>query len=73
MTAQEKVDKLNAWIMNGGIVMVTSYLHCWKITKKTLQRFNDVGLPVFKAKKNELFMASGNSYVCIEGCKIKAY
>jgi hypothetical protein len=61
------------WINNGGTVVIANYLHAWQVTKKTLDRFEKAGMTFFKIKNNELFVANGKKYVCIDGCAIKAY
>jgi len=64
-------DTLLAAVADGNVVYISNHLHCWRITAKTAQRFESVGMPVLKTKAGELYMASGRKYVCVSGCAIK--
>lgn len=70
MNAQEKFD----WIINnleqGKTVYIQTFTHNIKTTPSNFHRWKGLGKDLFKVKNNDLWMASGRSYVCINYCGI---
>jgi len=70
-TAIDKLTIIMDAINAGKTVYIGTYLHCWKVTAKTLDRWTKAGIELFKVKGNSLYMAFGKRYDCIDFCAIK--
>lgn len=71
MTAQQKYEMIMSAIEAGKTVYVANYMHCYKITKKTLANWAKAGLDLFSVRGNCLHMRTGRQNDCIDGCAIK--
>ena len=63
---------INDRIAEGRTVYITTCTKVTKITPKTFHRFAANNTPVFKADETSTYMIRGNSYDCIDFCKISA-
>ena len=59
-------------ITEGRTVYITTNTRSTKITPKTFHRFAAAGTPVFKDDGKSTYMIRGNSYDCIDFCKVSA-
>jgi len=73
MTAQDKHDAIIAAIESGKVVTVSTYTQSRAIYFKTLKKFREAGIPLFKVSDDSLYMARGKHYDCIDYCKIQVW
>lgn len=64
--------KLNAALDAGKTVVIANYLHAWKVTAKTRDKFAKAGIALFR-DRNGLEMAKGRHYDDISYCSIRIY
>jgi len=69
--AKQALTRIETALGEGKTVYVQTHLRTTVINSKSLENFNKIGRPLFKAGKS-LYMSSGNKYVCIDHCRITA-
>jgi len=65
-------DAIHAKLGEGCTVLVATAARTTKVTPATAKRWERAGNQLFKATGSSLYMASGRSFVCIDGCAIIA-
>jgi len=70
MTAQEKLERIQAGIESGKTVYLTTCLKIWKYTPSTVKRFVAAGAYPFKVSGNSLYQRRGKHWDCADGCGI---
>ena len=70
MTAQEKFEKLTAYLNEGKNIYLQTHLKTTKITKKNLDNWAASGRPLLKVNGKSLYVARGKHYDCIDYCQI---
>lgn len=73
MTATEKLDRINELIGMGKTLIFSTYLKHAQVSPKAAATWKKNGWTMFKVSGNNLFMASGKKFVCIDGCKITVH
>ncbi len=69
-TAAEVHGAILSALSQGRTVYISTCMRHTKVTPKTLASWNKSGYALFKVSGNNLMMASGRKFVCIDGCKI---
>lgn len=72
-SAQEKIESLLEHIKNGKTVVISTHTKATQITPKTLAQWEKSGHTLLKAAGNNMYMASGKSFVCIDYCNISIH
>lgn len=72
MNAQDKIKKILDIIKSGKTIYISTATRSTKITPKTLNNWEKSGHTLLKAVGKNMFMASGNKFVCIDYCSIKS-
>ena len=57
-------------IKDGKTAYIATRLKTVKVDKKTLNKWDNSGYPLFKEANRSLFIARGRNYDCIDYCKI---
>lgn len=70
--AQAKMDWITQSLNGGKTVYVCTYTRATKITKKTVDAWNNAGRPLFRVSGNSLYMGAGKRYDCIDFCALRA-
>ena len=65
-------DAIHERLDSGCTILVATAMRTTKITPTTAARWDRNGDQLFKASGASLYMTSGRSFVCIDGCAIIA-
>ena len=69
-----KLSEIMECVNQGKTIIISNYLHAWRIDKKVVEKWKKCGLEVLKENsKGELFMGHGRRYDCITGCNISVW
>jgi hypothetical protein len=71
-TATEKLDWMKDRLNEGKTVYISTYTKTIRVTPATYSRSISAEYPLFKIKKQSLYIARGKHYDCIDHTKIEA-
>jgi len=70
MTPAERIKKIIGLVESGKTLYFSTPYRSIIVTPATLRRYKASGRTLFKSDKASSYIASGRSFLCIDGCKI---